>query len=103
MGHRAGLAGGSGEGGEVDVGGQIGGARGGERIGWSPVTDRLEAVTRGAVFGTIVQEQRGARAAREAIAQGVGDGERGFIQLEDCIGTPSPPLPCNAGEGWRGG
>ena len=66
---RAGAASGGGEGGEIDMGGQVGGAWRRERIGGPAIADRLEAVARSAVLRAVVEEERGARLGGQARAQ----------------------------------
>ena len=69
VGCRAGRAGGGGEGGEVDMGGQVGSAGFCERIGRPAIAQRLEAVAGSAVLGAVVEEERGAGADGEAAAE----------------------------------
>ncbi len=73
---RAGAASGGREGGEIDMGCQIGGAWRCERVGGPAIADRLQAVARSAVLRAIVEEERGARMCGQARAQGPRDGER---------------------------
>ena len=95
MGCRAGHASGGGEGGEVDMRGQVGSAGIGEGIGRSAIAQRLEAVAGSAVLGPVVEEERGAGADGETAAEEFRYRERGFVQFEDGgRSTPSRgPVP----------
>ena len=100
MGCRAGRAGGGGEGGEVDMRGQVGSAGIGERIGRPAIAQRLEAVAGSAVLGAVVEEERGAGADGQAVAEEFRDRDRGFVEFEDGGAfRPLPPTPSRKGRG----
>ena len=55
------------------------------------IAQRLEAVAGRAVLGAVVEEQRGAGADGQAVAQELRDRERGFVEFDD--GGAFRPLP----------
>ena len=81
--HRgAGGARGRGEGGEVHMGGEVGAAGRGQRIGGPAVGDGLERVARGAVFRAVVEEQGGAGMGGAAGGEVGDEGSGGFAEFE---------------------
>ena len=98
MGCRAGHAGGGGEGGEVDMRGQVSSAGIGEGIGRPAIAQRLEAVAGSAVLGPVVEEERSAGADGETVAEEFRYRDRGFAQFKDGgVAPPPQPPPARGG------
>ena len=83
---------------EIDMGGQIGGPWRRKRIGRAAIADRLKTVAKVALFRPIVEEKRGARMGGQTRTQALRNGQRRFIQFENCLARrPLPPPPSRKG------
>ena len=74
-----------GKGGEIDMRGQVGVARIGQRVGRLPAAQRLQAVARRAVFRAVVEEQRRAAVRAPAARRDAAASARAGSQSSDAL------------------